>query len=119
MNEHGDAPSRSTARYAVTRAVGFLGLWLLLAGADPGDLPAVVVAVAAATWTSLHLLPPSGWRPRPAAMTRFALRFLRQSVVAGSEIAWRALDPRLPLRPGFIVYPYACLRLWRETRSTR
>ena len=32
-------------------------------------------------------------------------RFLRQSIGAGIDVAWRALDPRLPLRPGFVVYP--------------
>jgi multicomponent Na+:H+ antiporter subunit E len=100
-----DAASRGLASGAVVRTAGFLALWLLLAGADARDLPAVVVSVVAATWTSLRLLPQSGWHPRPAAMARFALRFLRQSVVAGSDVAWRALDPRLPLQPGFIVYP--------------
>jgi multicomponent Na+:H+ antiporter subunit E len=90
---------------AIVRGIGFLFLWLLLAGAHLGDLPAVVVAVVAATWTSLHLMPHSGWHPQPWALTRYALRFLRQSVIAGSDVAWRALDPRLPLRPGFLVYP--------------
>jgi multicomponent Na+:H+ antiporter subunit E len=33
------------------------------------------------------------------------MRFAWQSVVAGIDVAWRALDPRLPLRPGFVVYP--------------
>src|ERR1700756_4247535 len=32
-------------------------------------------------------------------------RFARQSIVAGADVAWRALDPRLPLRPGFVNYP--------------
>jgi multicomponent Na+:H+ antiporter subunit E len=34
-----------------------------------------------------------------------ALRFLAQSVAAGWDVARRAFDPRLPLRPGFVVYP--------------
>jgi multicomponent Na+:H+ antiporter subunit E len=38
-------------------------------------------------------------------LVRFALRFLGQSVVAGADVAWRALDPRLPLRSGFVVCP--------------
>jgi multicomponent Na+:H+ antiporter subunit E len=34
-----------------------------------------------------------------------AVRFVWQSVVAGVDVVRRALDPRLPLRPGFVVYP--------------
>jgi multicomponent Na+:H+ antiporter subunit E len=34
-----------------------------------------------------------------------AMRFVWQSVVAGIDVARRALDPRLPLQPGFVVYP--------------
>jgi multicomponent Na+:H+ antiporter subunit E len=33
------------------------------------------------------------------------LRFLLQSAIAGTDVARRALDPRLPLRPGFVNYP--------------
>jgi len=89
---------------AVSRAVWFLGLWLVLAGADRADLPVGAFAAVVATWTSLRLLPPSGSRRSPVAITRLALRFLRQSVVAGADVAKRALDPRLPLRPGFVAY---------------
>jgi multicomponent Na+:H+ antiporter subunit E len=32
-------------------------------------------------------------------------RFLWKSVVAGWDVARRALDPRLPLRTGFVSYP--------------
>lgn len=105
MNRSDDVVSGGLVSSAVARGAGFLALWLLLAGANPADLPAVVVAVVAATWTSLRLQPPGEWRPRPAAVARLALRFLRQSVVAGSDVAWRALVPRLSLQPGFLVYP--------------
>ena len=57
-----------------------------------------------ATWASLRLLPAGPWSFHPVALTQLVLRFLRQSIVAGVEVAWRALDPRLPLRPGFVVY---------------
>jgi multicomponent Na+:H+ antiporter subunit E len=40
-----------------------------------------------------------------AALVRLAARFLWQSVVAGWDVARRALDPRLPLAPGFVEYP--------------
>jgi multicomponent Na+:H+ antiporter subunit E len=92
---------------SVARAAGFLVLWLVLSGADPGGLPAGAVAVVAATWTSLQLLPVGRWRLSPTALIGFVLRFMRQSVVAGADVAWRALDPRLPLRPGFVAYPAA------------
>jgi multicomponent Na+:H+ antiporter subunit E len=90
---------------AVWRSAAFLGLWLILAGADPADLPAGVVAIAAATWTSMRLLPQGSSRPSPGALIRLALRFVRQSIVAGVDVAWRAFDPRLPLQPGFVIYP--------------
>ena len=100
-----DAAAARCLRGAAWRATAFLGLWLALSGAEVGDLPAGVLAVLAATWTSLRLLPPSGARLSLPALMRLALRFVRQSVVAGADVAWRALDPRLPLRPGFVAYP--------------
>jgi multicomponent Na+:H+ antiporter subunit E len=95
------APSRP----AVVRALGFAALWIMLAGGNVADLAAGAVAALAATWASLSLLPPGTNRVRTIALTRLALRFLRQSVVAGVDVARRALDPRLPLHPGFVVYP--------------
>ena len=38
-------------------------------------------------------------------MTGLSLRFLGQSAIAGADVAWRALDPSLPLRPGFVRCP--------------
>jgi multicomponent Na+:H+ antiporter subunit E len=86
---------------AFTRGTGFLVLWLVLAGFNPGDLPAAVVAVVGATWTSLRLLPPGRSRLSPVGIARLALRLPLQSLTAGIDVARRALDPRLPLRPGF------------------
>src|SRR5262249_49807007 len=89
----------------LSRATPLLLLWLVLAGPDLVDLPAGLVAVFAATLASLRLLPPDPSRVSPAAVARLALRFLYQSVVAGMDVARRALDPHLPLRPGFVTYP--------------
>jgi len=90
---------------ATTRAAWFAALWLVLSGAQPAGLPAGTVAVVAATWTSLRLLPAGQWRLAPTALLRALARFLRQSVIAGMDAARRALDPRLPLRPGFVTCP--------------
>ena len=89
------------ASRALLRATAFLLLWLVLAGADPADLVAGAVAVVAGTWTSLRLLPPGSARVSPVALAHLAC----QSVIAGADVARRAFDPRLPLRPGFVRYP--------------
>jgi multicomponent Na+:H+ antiporter subunit E len=95
----------SLSRPAVLRTAGFMVLWIMLTGGDPTDLLAGAVAALAASWASLRLLPPGTSRVRPAALARLALHFLRQSIIAGVDVARRALDPRLPLRPGFVVCP--------------
>jgi multicomponent Na+:H+ antiporter subunit E len=98
-------PTGLSVSAIVWRAVALLGLWLILVGGpDPADRPAGIVALAAATWASLRLMPPGGARLSPIALARLVLRFLRQSIVAGVDVAWRAIDPQLPLRPGFVIY---------------
>jgi multicomponent Na+:H+ antiporter subunit E len=89
---------------AIARGAGFLGLWIVLIGLDPVDLVVGVFTAAGATWASLRLLPAGSHRPRLAALPRLMLRFLWQSVVAGVDVARRAFDPRLPLKPGFVLY---------------
>jgi multicomponent Na+:H+ antiporter subunit E len=89
----------------LARTAGFFAFWVILSGLNPADLPVGVLAAVIATWSSLRLLPPGRWSFHPIALTQLVLRFLRQSIGAGIDVAWRALDPRLPLRPGFVVYP--------------
>jgi multicomponent Na+:H+ antiporter subunit E len=93
-----------TVGSAISRAAGFFGFWLVLTGADAGDLAAGLVAAVAATWASLRLMPAQQWSLRPIKLAGYVLHFLRQSIVAGIDVASRALDPRLRLRPGFVVY---------------
>ena len=94
----------SVVRGALARGAVFLGLWLILAGPQLADLLVGIFAAGIATSVSLHLLPLGQWRFRPLALVAFGLRFLRQSVAAGIDVAWRAFSPRLPLRPGFVTY---------------
>lgn len=68
------------------------------------DLLAGLGGAAAATWISLWLLPPQPVRLSLTGLLRLAWHFVRNSVLAGVDVARRALDPRLPLKPGFIEY---------------
>lgn len=88
----------------LARAAGFLGFWLILSEFSAADLLVGALAALMAASVSLHLLPPGPWTLRPVLLAGLAVRFLRQSIWAGIDVAWRALDPRLPLRPGFVSY---------------
>ncbi|MCK1404410.1 Na+/H+ antiporter subunit E [Bradyrhizobium sp. 76] len=117
-----DEPARNASRgrwsSAALRAAGFGCLWLVLAGAQVGDIPAAAAAVIAATWTSLHFLEPSSARRSLPAVARLVLLFLYRSVVAGLDVAGRALNPRLPLHPGFLAYPTQLSRGVRQNVFT-
>lgn len=106
----------NVTRAAVLRTAGFLALWAILTLGNPADLPAGIVTAFAATWVSLRLLQPRSSRLSPVALVAFLARFFSQSAVAGLDVAWRALDPRMPLHTGFIVFRTR-LREGRE-RST-
>jgi multicomponent Na+:H+ antiporter subunit E len=88
----------------LVRTAGFFGFWLILFGLGPGNFVVAALAAVGTTWVSLRLLPPGQFKVRPVALTAFVLHFLYKSIAAGIDVAWRALDPRLPLRPGFVVY---------------
>lgn len=91
-------------RAAVIRGACYLAFWIVLIGTGGGDLVAGIFTAALAAWLSLHLMPPAAGRVRLTALARLAASFLWQSVVAGWDVARRALDPRLPLAPGFVEY---------------
>lgn len=89
---------------SAARAATFFVFWLILYGVKSSALPVGVAAAIMATWASRRLLPPGRTRLRPIALVRLVLRFPLQSIIAGIDVARRALDPRLPLQPGFVVY---------------
>lgn len=105
LNTPADSASPGLARAAAVRAASFLVFWLMISGWSPADLPVGFAAVAGATWTSLRFLPPKGSRFRLASLGALAVSFLRQSVVSGTDVARRALNPSLKLRPGFVACP--------------
>jgi multicomponent Na+:H+ antiporter subunit E len=77
----------------------------MISGWAPADLPVGLAAVVGATWASLRFLPPKGSRFRLASLATLAASFLRQSVVSGTDVALRALNPRLRLHPGLVACP--------------
>ena len=97
-------PWRESGRALAARATGFIGFWLILTSFNLADLPIGALAGALATWASLRLLPAGQWAIRPLALAHLTLRYFTQSVGAGIDVARRALDPQLPLRPGFARY---------------
>ena len=88
----------------IARLVGFLVFWVTIAGTEPVDLLFGAPAALIVTWASLQLLPLGTRRLRVVALAKLVPRFLYQSIGAGVDVAWRALDPRLPLQPGFVTY---------------
>jgi multicomponent Na+:H+ antiporter subunit E len=105
LSSPADSASPSLAWAASGRAALFLIFWLMISGWAPADLPVGLAAVAGATWVSFRLLPPKRSRLRVASLATLAASFLRQSVVSGTDVAWRALNPSLRLRPGFVACP--------------
>ena len=88
----------------IARIGGFFVFWVIIAGTNPVDLLVGVLVALVVAWTSWTLLPTGTKRLRIAAFAGLVPRFLYQSVTAGIDVAWRALDPRLPLQPGFVHY---------------
>ena len=115
ISDHGGSRRSVTAR-----AVGFCLSGRLLSGGDPVDLVPAVVAALAAAGVSMRLLPAGATAACGRRLARLVLRFLRQSVIAGVDVARRALDPRLPLRSRLRAsIAWACRAGRRETRSPR
>ena len=58
----------------------------------------------AAAWASVRLLPPGRSRLRLSALPRYLARFVRQSAVAGLDVARRAFASPPAPRTGFVRY---------------
>lgn len=89
----------------LTRLAIFAVLWVVLTGGAADALPYGAVTVLAAAGLSLWLyaadLPQVAvWR-----VVRFLPRFLMQGVLGGLDVARRAVDPRLPMTPGWVDLP--------------
>ena len=99
-------PEVGPTRALVVRALLYFALWIVVdQSAKPANLVVGLLASAAATWASLKLLPPASGRVRLGLLLLLLPRFLWQSLLAGTDVARRALAPRLRLQPGFVDYP--------------
>jgi multicomponent Na+:H+ antiporter subunit E len=109
-------------RDAALRMAALAGLWALLTRGDAWSWLLGVPVVIAATFASGALSPAVGWRWRWLGGLRFAAFFLKQSVIGGADVAWRALHPRLPLQPGFVTLrlrlPSTIARVWLANTIT-
>lgn len=108
------SPGRSSAAPALptyggamaARAACFSVLWLvLMPSLKPGDLAVGAFAISAATWSSLHLLPPAMGGLRLGRLLLLTPYYLRASVLAGVDVALRAFGPTVRVQPGYIDYP--------------
>lgn len=92
-----------TKYVATARRLALFGaLWFVLTGGEGAVLGAVVVLTA--SWLSIRLLP--AMRPlRMSALLAIVPGFVWRSLLGGVDVARRALDPRLPLDPGWIEIP--------------
>ncbi len=93
------------ARSVVARALGLFLVWVVLSGGKGVDVVPGIMAAIAATALSLALFPTRRGRLRLVPLGEYAVRFVAQSVTAGIDVARRALDPRLPVNPGYVHHP--------------
>jgi multicomponent Na+:H+ antiporter subunit E len=98
--------SRRAWATALRRGAAYFALWMVIAGADTEDLLPGLGAAALAAWASLRLMPPDpvGGSVRWLAALALFARFVRVSILAGLDVAQRALAPRMRLSPGYVHY---------------
>ncbi|WP_041717896.1 Na+/H+ antiporter subunit E [Alkalilimnicola ehrlichii MLHE-1] len=97
-------PRRLTSRRLFWALTGAVLLWTLFTagqGWDPLGLLVVTAATLAGAWWTPLWLRPVRWHALPG----FGLYFVDRSVRGGVDVAWRALQPTMPLQPQWRVRP--------------
>jgi multicomponent Na+:H+ antiporter subunit E len=90
---------------SATRFATCFCIWLVVANWKLSDLPVGIAASALALWISLKIMPPAAVSFRLFPSASLAIRLLIFSIIAGVDVARRALLPRLDLNPGFVATP--------------
>jgi multicomponent Na+:H+ antiporter subunit E len=100
------ALSRSPLSTVLWRGTAFFLLWMLLMQSTKhADLAVGLLACVGATWVSLRLMPPSSGCVSFGKLLTLLPHFLWESVLAGVDVARRAMLPRMRLSPGFVTCP--------------
>ncbi len=87
------------------RTVGYFAAWVvLIGGVGVADSLVGAIAALAAARLSLDLRPPGAGSVRYLSLARLAASFLRDSLMAGIDVARRVFSPSLPLQAGFVTY---------------
>ena len=96
----------SPRRAGLARGAAFFVLWLvMMPSIKPGDLAIGALSAIAATWVSLRFMPPAAGCLNFSALVALLPHFIRETVLAGIDVARRALAPSLRLAPGFVRCP--------------
>jgi multicomponent Na+:H+ antiporter subunit E len=93
-------PGRPGWQAWLRRIILFAVLWLILTGGSADSWLIGLPVVLVSAWLSLTL-----WAETPLSVTgilRFAPWFLYQSVAGATDVAFRAMQPRMPLYPGLV-----------------
>jgi multicomponent Na+:H+ antiporter subunit E len=80
------------------------GFWLVIAGNVAGAWVVGIAAAAIAAAISMRLLPPQARTVQLGAVLRLTPGFAWSSLLGGLDVAKRAFDPRLPVKPQWIAY---------------
>ncbi|WP_169309518.1 Na+/H+ antiporter subunit E [Rhodomicrobium vannielii] len=90
-------------RAVLVRAPFFALLWWIMTGGDVASWLVGAPIVLVATLTSASMLSSSSWSLK--GVFSFAAFFVWQSLRGGTDVALRAIDPRLPISPEVIEFP--------------
>lgn len=91
-------------RAILFRSLLFALLWWVVSEGRSDSWGLGAVALLAALWTSLQLLPPSSHRISVPDVVRFLGFFLTNSVRGGAQVSWMALRGRAALRPAILEF---------------
>src|SRR6056297_564866 len=105
VDAHGVIGTRARVTWAIQGFVTLFVLWLVFDGLDGwpvGTLAALVGGLLAAWLADSR---PFWWNP--LRLVEFAGFFIFESFRGGIDVAWRSLDPRLPVMPRFFEHEIA------------